>query len=172
MKNMIILLVFPLLAAACSNERPDEAQYEVQDEAHHGADASCEDDGLVVSNAWIRAARAGQPTSAAYFSLCNGGPDDDALISFTFAGAQAAELHTTTLSDDSRVSMAPTKEITVGANAQAKLEPEGQHVMLIGLKAPLIAGETTTAVLSFQHAPDITVEFEIRDTTSNHQNHH
>ena len=164
MKNVIFPSFIALLAAACGNERPNVTQ--------HSIDRTCGDDGIVVSDAWIRAARPGQPTSAAYLTLCNGGESDDALIGFTFSGAQAAELHTTNVSDDATISMAPTDEIAVGAGQMAKLEPEGQHVMLIGLDEPLLDGETSIATLTFRNAPEITLEFEIRDAASDHQNHH
>lgn len=163
MKNIVFPSFIALLAAACSNERSEVA--------HHDQDATCSGDGIVVSDAWIRAARPGQPTSAAYFALCNGGESEDALVSFTFSGAQAAELHTTSLSEDATVSMTPTDEIAVSPGKVAILEPEGQHVMLIGLNAPLVDGETSMATLSFRNALDVTLEFEIRDAASDHQNH-
>lgn len=164
MKKLVLPALIALFAAACGNDHAEVAQ--------HGPGETCSADGIVVSDAWIRAARAGQPTSAAYFSLCNGGQTEDALVSFTFSGAQAAELHTTTLNEESLVTMTPTDEIALGAGQMATLEPEGQHVMLIGLEAPLVAGETTTATLIFRNAPDITIVFDIRDGTSNHQGHH
>jgi len=164
MKFNAYLSLIPLMAVACSGEPAEEATT--------GPSTACAGDGMVVSDAWMRTARPGQPTSAAYFTLCNGGQNDDALVSVAFAGAQAAELHVTTMGDDAMASMAPTQQIMVSAGQIAKLEPEGAHVMLIGLTAPLAADDKPTATLTFKNAPPINVEFEVRGEMHGDGAHH
>jgi len=72
MKFNAYLSLIPLMAVACSGEPAEEATT--------GPSTACAGDGMVVSDAWMRTARPGQPTSAAYFTLCNGGQNDDALV--------------------------------------------------------------------------------------------
>lgn len=134
--------------------------------------AACGGDGIVASEAWMRAARAGQPTSAAYMTLCNGGSENDHLVAARFAGANAAELHMTTMSAENVASMSPTAGIDLAVGKSVALEPGGAHIMLIGLQEALEAGDEPTLILEFETAPPATIILEVRDeTASGHEGH-
>ena len=162
MRRIALFCSFTLLLAACGGEPVDTAA--------HGA--ACTGDGITASDAWMRSARAGQPTSAAYLTLCNGGEADDRLIAARFEGAGATELHMTMMNDENMASMSPTEGIALAAGASVALEPGGAHIMLIGLADAIEAGDAPTLTLEFENAPPATIVFEVREEMSGEHGHH
>ena len=129
--------------------------------------AACGGDGIVASNAWVRAAGEGSPMSAAYVELCNGGETADRLIAVSFDGASAAEVHVTQMSDDGVASMAPAENgIALPPHETMALAPGGAHIMLIGLSAPIEEGEEATITLEFENAGPMTLLFEAKSRVS------
>ncbi len=163
MKFAVSLPIAALLLSACSGEPAEEAESQ---------SAACASEDVSVSDAWMREARVGQPTSAAYLTLCNGSSIDDALVGVTFAGADAAELHITNMGSDGMASMAPSHTIPVAAGATATLEPGGAHVMLIGMQEAFAPGDKPTITLKFENAPPATIELEVRDEAHEGGAHH
>ncbi|MHA7871090.1 MAG: copper chaperone PCu(A)C [Hyphococcus sp.] len=136
------------------------------------AGADCAGDGISVSDAWARAAQPGQPMSAAYLTLCNGGTADDMLVAASFDGASATEIHVTSVNEDGVASMAPADGVAIGAGDHAKLEPGGAHIMLIGLTDALAPGDAPVITLEFENAPPIDITLEVCDeSTREHGGH-
>lgn len=129
------------------------------------ADTACEGPGIAVSEAWMRAARAGQPASAAYLTLCNGAEVDDALISVSLVGAQHAELHQTSMKQNGVASMASSPGLALPAGAPAALAPGGAHIMLMGLEKAFEPGDAPVLQLQFKNAPAMEVALEVRSIT-------
>ncbi|MGQ9927066.1 MAG: copper chaperone PCu(A)C [Chloroflexaceae bacterium] len=101
-------------------------------------------------------------TSAAYMVLVNRGRTGDRLVSASTDVAEVVELHETKMVDNV-MQMAPvTGGIPVPANGQVELKPGGLHVMLIGLKRDLAAGETVRLTLKFERAGEMTVDASVR----------
>ncbi len=148
-----VLLVSAALASGCGNDKA----------SHHEAKTACAGEGIVVSDAWVRAAPAGRPMSAGYLTLCNGGETTAALTGALFGGAANVELHASSLDENGVASMTPLASLPVPVGGEASMAPGGAHIMLIGLTAPLEAGETVEMTLEFENAPPQTVSFEVRD---------
>lgn len=101
-------------------------------------------------------------TSAAYMVLVNRGGAGDRLVSASTDVAEVVELHETRMVDNV-MQMAPVAGgIPVPANGQVELKPGGLHVMLIGLKRDLAAGETVRLTLKFERAGEMTVDAPVR----------
>jgi periplasmic copper chaperone A len=49
-------------------------------------------------------------------------------------------------------------DATVPAGGALALEPGGTHVMLIGLRSPLVPGATVPLILTFRHAGEVRVD--------------
>lgn len=94
--------------------------------------------GVKVENAWARAPAPGQPVAGAFMDLT--AETDMTLVRAESPTAQAVELHTMRM-DDGVMVMRPVKEIALPRGKTVSLKPGGLHIMLIGLKAPLKAGE-------------------------------
>jgi copper(I)-binding protein len=60
------------------------------------------------------------------------------------------------------IRMRPVESIDVDAGSRTVLEPGGKHIMLMGLKQPLVAGEHFPLTLEFEQGGEVTVQFEVR----------
>jgi len=120
--------------------------------------------GLTLSNVWARATPAGVPVGAAYFTITNQAKEPDSLISAASPAAQSVTLHSTTL-EGGLSRMRPAGEIVLAPGQTVKVEPGGLHVMLTGLKGPLVAGTRVPLTLTFRRAGAITVQMQVRPAT-------
>ena len=66
-------------------------------------------------------------------------------------------------------------ELTAGlplpAGQAVALAPGGNHLMLIGLTTPLVAGETVPLTFQFASAPTITVQAQVRQPAMDGMDH-
>jgi copper(I)-binding protein len=51
--------------------------------------------------------------------------------------------------------------LAIPAHGDVKLTPGGYHLMLTGLKHPLVKGETAKVTLTFERAGAVTVDFAV-----------
>jgi hypothetical protein len=102
---------------------------------------------LAITDPWVKAAETGM--SAAFGSLENASDTDINIVSATSTAATMIELHET-VEDDSGSSIMQQKEggFVVPANGSYELAPGGNHLMLMGLTAPLVAGAESTFTLT------------------------
>ncbi|WP_265561830.1 copper chaperone PCu(A)C [Sphingomicrobium arenosum] len=115
---------------------------------------------LLLDDGWARATLPGQPMAAAYLRIANEGSSDDKLLAVTSERGDAS-LHRTSF-EDGMASMQPVTEgIRIAAGEESLLEPQGDHVMLMGLEAPLVAGETFTLKLDFETSGEREVEIRV-----------
>jgi copper(I)-binding protein len=108
--------------------------------------------------------REGQPNAAAFIEIHNHGKDADRLEAVKFSAAVAArgELHSMTLKDG-RMTMRALPGVDLPPGGTIKMQPGGDHLMLIGLKRALKAGETLEATLIFQKAGEVKVSIPVVD---------
>jgi periplasmic copper chaperone A len=107
-----------------------------------------------VQKAWARATPGGAKTAALYMTLVNKGPDEDRLVSISTPVAGKAELHSTT-TENGVMHMGEVAALEVKAGTPTVLKPGGYHVMLMDLKAPLVAGQSFAVTLTFEKAGKI-----------------
>jgi periplasmic copper chaperone A len=120
---------------------------------------------------WARATVPAQSGSAAYLSIHNAGPDADRLLSISTPAAASASIHSTSLAGGvMRMRTAGPQVIPPGGTLQMK--PGGVHVMLMGLKAPLKAGQRLPLTLRFQRAGLVEGSIPIQVQGSNAGHHH
>jgi copper(I)-binding protein len=109
---------------------------------------------ISVQQVWSRAALAGH-TGVVYLTITTTGAPD-MLTGVSSPVAPNAELHES-YNDNGIMKMRAIKSLPVAPGKPATLAPGGYHIMLIGLKHALNAGETFPVTLHFTHAGDITV---------------
>ena len=112
---------------------------------------------LIVRDAWIRPAvvPGGMEVpvnSAAYLTIENRGTAADRLVEVIFGGANRVELHESFVDERGIASMRPVASVEVPAGGEARLEPGGLHVMLMGLTGRLSVGDSISTVLRFEIA--------------------
>ena len=127
--------------------------------------------GLTVSDPWSRALPPNAPAGAAYFTVKNNGQAEDRLIGAESAIAGKAELHTHIKAGE-MMRMQRVESVAVPASGEAAFAPGGNHVMLIGLQRPLVAGERFPLTLQFEKAGKIEVEVQIRQADGQGAMHH
>ena len=121
-----LLSAIPLfLAAACAQQAP----------------------ALEVRDAWARATAPGQTSGAVYATLDNRGPDDRLTGAATDRAAMAMIHKSETVDGVARMRMAG--DVPIASGSTVVLAPGGTHILLEGLKAPLVAGETLPLELRF-----------------------
>lgn len=110
---------------------------------------------LTIRDVWSRATPA--RTGVAYLTVFNGGTEADRLVGVESPVADRVELHTHAMKGDI-MEMRRIDGVDVHPGEPAVLAPGGSHVMLIGLKAPLRAGDHFPLTLVFRKAGKVTVE--------------
>jgi copper(I)-binding protein len=113
---------------------------------------------LRVENAWARATPGRSETGVAYVTIQS--PTADRLVTMSTPVAKKAELHTMEMSG-MIMKMRPIGGIDIPAGQPVTLSPGGMHIMLIGLKEPLKAGQSFPLTLSFEKAGKRTVNIAI-----------
>lgn len=115
---------------------------------------------ITIGHPYARATAAGQATGGAFLTLANGGGAADRLLSVGADVAQSAELHSMSMEGNvMRMRAMPAIELPAGQTVA--LQPGGWHIMLIGLKAPLKAGEHFPLKLRFEQAGELTVTVNV-----------
>jgi copper(I)-binding protein len=114
---------------------------------------------LTLQHPWTRAT-AGK-VGAGFVTIVNPGKTADQLVSATSLAANRVEIHTMTM-DGGIMRMRPLPDgIAIPAGTTASLKPGGNHIMLIGLKAPLVEGTMVPLTLNFMHAGAVKVQLKV-----------
>lgn len=117
---------------------------------------------IVVSDAWARATPSGAPTAAAYLTITNKGPAPDRLLGGETSAARTLQIHEMSMANGV-MHMAEVKGgAAIAPGASLKLQPGGWHLMLIGLKAPLVAGQTVAVTLRFEKAGTVSLVLPVK----------
>jgi copper(I)-binding protein len=119
--------------------------------------------GIALGTSFARASVPGQSSGVAYLALENRSGKADALVAVTSPLAQNVEMHTMAMQDNvmrmrevSRIELPPGSNVVMHAG-------EGCHLMLMGLKAPLKAGEKVPLALRFERAGKIQTSIPVKD---------
>lgn len=104
---------------------------------------------LAVTGAWARTTAPGVGMGAVYLTVDNGSAKADRLLKLSTPVAGQAEVHRTEVLDGI-VRMREVAVLHVAAGERIEFKPGGHHVMLMGLKKPLIEGQTFDLELVFE----------------------
>ncbi|MEV8369933.1 copper chaperone PCu(A)C [Microbacterium sp. NPDC064584] len=124
--------------------------------AEPSATTAPEADSITVEDAWVKTAEEGM--SAAFGTIENTGDTDVVIVGASTAASPMIELHET-VEDDSGAMVMRQKEggFVIPAGDHLHLEPGGNHIMLMGLADPIVAGDEVTFTLEFEDGS--TLEF-------------
>ena len=104
----------------------------------------------------------GSSVAAGYMTIKNSGSTPDRLISGSSDVAPKFEVHEMKM-EDGIAKMRPVKgglEIKPGETVE--LKPGSFHVMFVGLKKPLSAGDQFKATLVFEKAGSVNIDYDVR----------
>lgn len=125
---------------------------------------------ITIGHPYARATAAGQPTGGGFMKLTNSGGNDK-LLSVSAGVSKSVELHEMKMEGDV-MKMRQIDGIELQAGKTVELKPGGYHVMFIGLKAPLKAGDKFPVKLKFEKAGDVTVEVNVEAPGADHSMKH
>ena len=108
-----------------------------------------------------RPTREGQLVAAGYLKLTNKGAADR-LLSARSPAADAAEIHSMTM-DGNVMKMRQVDAIELPTGQTVELKPGGYHLMLMGLKVPLKAGDQIPLTLKFEKAGEVVVTVKVEE---------
>lgn len=140
--SMFILIGF-LLLNACA--------------ATSGADIEAKDP-------WARAGMK-DGNSAVYFLLQNPTSEGDELVGASSDAAEAVEIHLSQMAADGVMQMIPQESIGLGPGRQVEFKPGSYHIMFIGLKQDLKAGDEIILALHFKYHADLVLTVPVKDAT-------
>lgn len=117
--------------------------------------------GLTVTDAWSRTTPPGVTVGVGYFTLKNDTGKSDRLLKISSPVAEKVQVHRTEVLDG----IARMREVAVlhvAAGETVKFEPNGMHLMLMGLKKPLVEGQAFELSLVFEVAGRKNVKVAVR----------
>ena len=115
---------------------------------------------LQIDHPWSRALPPNAPAGAAYFVIHSQSTDKDVLVSASSPIAEKTELHTHVMLGEV-MKMQQIDSVAIPAGGEAVFAPGGNHVMLFGLKKPLVAGESFPLTLVFEKAGAVDVQVKV-----------
>jgi periplasmic copper chaperone A len=158
-KFQMALAVACLLSCTAAN-----AQQAHNHGAHKpaAAESSATSKGLNVVGAWSRATPGQSKNGAVFLEIKSDAADK--LLSASGAVADAIEIHTH-INDNGIMQMRRVDAVDI-AEGSTKFVPGGYHIMLLGLKQPLKAGDTFRLSLKFETAGVVDFDIAVRSNTA------
>ena len=123
---------------------------------------------IQVEQPWARATPAGAGTGAVYLTITNKSHDADRLLGASSDVAEKLQIHEMKVVNGTMEMREVSGGLPVPASGSVELKPGGYHVMLIGLKKPLKAGETIPLTLDFEKAGKVSITVPIRAMGAGH----
>ena len=118
-----------------------------------------------IEGAYARASIPNVPNSAAFFVIKNNSDKDIAITSANSDIAEKNELHTH-IKENQMLKMMKIEKLVVPAKSSLELKSGGDHVMLIGLKKELKAGDEISLELSFSDGDKKSIKVPVKDLAS------
>ncbi len=125
---------------------------------------------LQVRHPWTRATPPGATVAAGYLEVRNSGQQPDRVVGASTPAAERVEFHVQVQEGDV-LKMREMKDFGVPARQRLTLRPGGSHLMLIGLKQPLVKGGRVPLTLRFERAGELQIELEVQPLDSRKPHH-
>lgn len=155
-----LALAAALSLAACNPSEPAKAP---------AAETPTEIAAVTATDAWCRPSPNGAKAGGCYVTLT--AATDDRLTGGSTPRAGSLQVHEMKTENGMMKMAELTGGLPLPAGQAVALAPGGNHLMLIGLTAPLVAGETVPLTLQFASAPAITVQAQVRQPAMDGMDH-
>ena len=114
-----------------------------------------------IQSPWARALPPTSPNGAVYLTLTNHGAHSDKLLRASADVAERVEVHSHTLKDG-MMKMRRVESVMLPPHEDVLFAPGGKHIMLMGLKQPLAAGDQFALLLEFDQTEQALVEVVVQ----------
>ena len=126
---------------------------------------------LEVSDAWVKASD--EEMTSAFGTISHPGDGDAVITSVTTPASDTVELHETVMGPDGGMTMQEISGgFTVESGGELILEPGGNHLMLIGLKEPIEAGDVVTFTATLDSGDTFTFEAVAKEYAGANESYH
>jgi copper(I)-binding protein len=127
----------------------------------HSAVAQAPTGPVTAHDAWVREPAPNRRVTAMFVVIENAGAAKRAVVSASSDAAETVELHEM-VRENGMMKMSPVKTIEVPAGGKAELKPGGLHIMMFGLKAQPVAGDTLRVTLTLDDGTTVSVKAPVR----------
>ncbi len=128
-------------------------------------------DDIQVSDPFTREMPPGAFATASFMTLSNQSAQNIKLVQASTNVAKSAELHTHS-NDNGVMRMRQVSFFEIPAKGEAKLQPSGNHIMLISPTQPIQAGEHVTVTLTFEDGSSKQVNMPVKSVMKQKQHDH
>jgi hypothetical protein len=126
---------------------------------------------LRIERPFARATAPYQPSGGAYVSIENKGKTADKLIGAASPVAQSVEIHTMSM-EGNVMKMREVDGVELKPSTKVEMKPgDGYHLMLMGLRQPLKAGDKFPLTLNFEKAGKVEVSVTVEERGGAHHMH-
>ncbi|MDP3657501.1 MAG: copper chaperone PCu(A)C [Brevundimonas sp.] len=108
-----------------------------------------------VAGAICRPTPVGRQTTGCYLTLT--AASDDRLASVASPDANIVQIHESRIESNMMMMRELREGLALPAGQAVALEPGGNHLMLLGVKEPLVAGDAVALTLTFASSPPLEV---------------
>lgn len=115
-----------------------------------------------IGHPYTQATPLGVRNAAAYARLENTGSEQAVLVAARSDAAERVEIHRSAIEDGVARMRAVEGGIAIAPGGTVDLAPRSYHIMLFGLKRPLVEGERVGLVLSFEPQGEIGIELAVQ----------
>src|SRR5690606_26223594 len=119
-------------------------------------------EGIAIHDPRLRQPPPSAQVSAGYLQIGNPGDEADRLVSVETDAAERVEIHEMDEVDGVMRMREVEGGLEIPAGGQVALQPGGYHLMLMGAREGLEAGQQVDAVLVFERAGRVQARFEVR----------
>ena len=160
-------LALPL--AACSAGGSDDGGA-TGSSASDGAVDTVDTADLSLADAWVKSAESGM--SAVFGTLTNASSSAVTLVGAASSAAGMVQLHETNADGSGGMSMKEKEGgFAIPAGGELRLEPGGDHIMLMDLTAPLLAGDAVEVTLQFAGGAELPITATVKDFAGAQENY-
>lgn len=124
--------------------------------------AFAQDAKIMVEDPYARATPAGAMTGAVYMTIDNKASAPDRLTGAASNVAAQVQVHEMSMDNGVMKMRELTDGLAIPAGGTVALKPGSYHVMLIGLKKPLAAGNSFPLTLKFEKAGNVSVTVPVK----------
>jgi copper(I)-binding protein len=126
---------------------------------------------IEISGGFSRATLPNAPVGGGYITITNIGTEDDTLIGASSPVAEDVQLHQMKMEGDVMKMSAMPDGIPVPAGQTVTLEPGGLHLMMMGLKQPLVENDAVPVTLTFAKAGTVEIVLLVGSANADHPEH-
>jgi copper(I)-binding protein len=117
---------------------------------------------ISIENPFSRATPGGAQVGAGYMTITNKGTTADRLMAAASPAAGQVQIHEMSMDGGIMKMRELAGGLTINAGKSVALAPGGFHLMLMGLKAPLKAGDKVPVTLTFEKAGKVDVSLDVQ----------